>query len=288
MKLTTIAPLGAAMALVLTTQAMAQTEGGDIWTGPYVGASLGYNWQPNSKANVLESLQFDTDGDGVYDDTVVAGGANAFAPGFRDGKGTGRDTSSSGDRDGKSAWSVYAGYDRQFGNIVLGGVLEGGQSYGSNSVVGLSTTPHTYTFTRRLDWEAAARLRAGYAFGRTLVYATGGLAYGKFKNSFSTTNDPAFVNNANAFSESKRTEDDWGYTVGGGLEHKVSDNFSIGVLYRYTRFNPNDYRVTVTQGNAAMANPFVNPMTTSGQTVIKRSNEQYTTQSIRATASFRF
>lgn len=284
MKISAIAPLGAALAFVLPTPALAQDDGASAdWTGPYVGGTLGYNWLPNNTANDVEQVYFDTNGDGQYGDIVrTPTGGNAFSPGMCDGKRTSATTCSETDREGKAAWSVMAGYDMQMGKIVVGGVIEGGQSYGSNYVTAFSTTPASYTMVRRLDWEAAARLRAGFTFGRTLVYGTGGLAYGKFKNSFLTTNT------ANTFTENNRTEDDWGYTFGGGIEHKVSDNFSIGVLYRYTRFNPNDYTVTVTRGSAPATNPFVNPATTSGQTVISRSNEQYTTQSVRATASFRF
>lgn len=284
MKFNILAPLGATLALALSMPAMAQDDAGTTsWTGPYVGGSLGYNWQPDRIANVTEQVYFDTNGDGEYGDIVrTPTGGNAFAPGFCNGKATGATTCQSGDREGRVAWSGMLGYDQQMGNFVVGAVLEGGQSYGSNYVTGFSTTPASYTLTKRLDWEAAARLRAGYSFNRTLIYATGGLAYGKFKNSFATTNT------ANTFTENNRTEDDWGYTVGGGIDQKISDNFSIGVLYRYTRFNPNDYTVTVTRGSAPATNPFVNPAFTSGQTVIGRSNEQYTTQSVRVTAAYRF
>jgi len=284
MKFNLIAPLGATLAIALAMPAMAQDDAGDpSWTGPYIGGSLGYNWQPDRIANATEQVYFDTNGDGQYGDIVrTPTGANAFSPGFCDGKAISATRCSSGDREGRVAWSGMLGYDQQIGNFVVGAVLEGGKSYGSNYVTGFSTTPASYTLTRRLDWEAAARLRAGYSINRTLIYATGGLAYGKFKNSFATTNT------ANSFDEENRTEDDWGYTVGGGIDQKISDRFSIGVLYRYTRFNPNDYNVTVTRGSAPANNPFVNPASTSGQTVIGRSNEQYTTQSVRVTAAYRF
>jgi outer membrane immunogenic protein len=283
MRIIHLAPLGAAMSLALVTPALAQDAGGDEWTGPYVGGSIGYNWQPNSNKNRNETLQFDTDGDGSFDDTVVtATGANAFSPGFCDGKRGGPTVCDRGDRDGKLAWGVHAGYDMQMGNFVVGAVVEGGKSYGSNYVTGFSTTPASYTFVRKLEWEAAARLRAGFAMGKTLVYGTGGLAYGKFENRFLTTNQ------ANTFSGLDRKQDDWGYTYGGGIEHKVSDNFSIGVLYRRTQFNPNDGIVTVTRGTAPATNPFVNPDTTAGRTDIRRSNNDYVNQSVRATASFRF
>ncbi|MEJ7927773.1 outer membrane beta-barrel protein [Sphingobium sp. AN641] len=284
MKSLALASFGAIIALA--SPAMAQ-DGTDHFSGPYVGASLGYNWLPNNTANDVETLAYDTNGDGNFNDQPrnAVTGANAFV-GYCDGRprqrpnGTVADGCTS-DRDGKFAYSGMLGYDMQMGNVVIGAVVEGGQSYGSNYVTGFSSTPANYTFSRRLDWEAAARLRAGFAFDRTLVYATGGLAYGKFKNNFTTNNG------ANTFTESNRTEDDWGYTFGGGIEHKVDDHFSVGVLYRYTRFNPNDYRVTVGQGTAPAGNPFINGLT-NGSTVIMRTNEQYTTQSVRFTAAYRF
>jgi outer membrane immunogenic protein len=138
--------------------------------------------------------------------------------------------------------------------------------------------------TRKLDWDGAARLRGGVAFGTgTLIYGTGGVAYGKIKNSFSTTNS------FNSFTESNRSDTDWGWTAGGGIEQKVAKNFSIGVLYKYTRFSSNDYVVNAGQGTPPSAtNPFVNPATTSGSTDITRTSGRFDNQSVRATASFRF
>jgi outer membrane immunogenic protein len=286
MKSFTLAILAATSAMALATPAMAQ-DGTDHFSGPYVGLSMGYNWQPNNTANDVETLGFDTNGDGNFNDQprLAANGNNAFV-GYCDGRPKQRPTGAAaggcgGDNEGKFAYSGMLGYDMQMGNFVVGAVVEAGQSFGSNYVTGFSSTPANYTFYRKLDWEAAARLRAGYAFDRTLVYATGGLAYGKFKNDFTTNNA------VNSFTENNRSEDDWGYTVGGGIEHKVDDRFSVGVLYRYTRFNPNDYSVTVGQGTAAITNPFVNAFTNGG-TEIKRTNEQYTTQSVRFTAAYRF
>ena len=255
------------------------------WTGAYVGGSLGYDWQPNDSRERNETISFDTNGDGRFGDSVTTiGGADAFSPGFCRGAGLGNSAAGGcrGDRDGKAGWSVHAGYDYQMGSIVIGGVIEGGRSNLRNSVTGFSTTPAAYTMTRHLDWSAAARLRAGFALpSNTLIYATGGVAYGKFENSFSTTNS------FNSFTERNRKEEDWGWVVGGGIDQKISDNFSIGVLYKYTRFNPNEYSVTAGQGTPPSAtNPFV--ITPAGQTVFMRSNDRFTTQDVRVTASFRF
>lgn len=279
--------LGVVSALALSAPAMAQDDTANTadWTGPYIGGSLGYTWQPNTDRDTNERIVFDTNGDGTFGDTVsTLGGADAFSPGFCRGFAQGGSAAGGcrGDRDGKVGWSVHAGYDMQMGSIVIGGVIEGGRSLVSNSVSGFSTTPAAYAMTRKLDWDAAARLRAGFAAPTgTLVYATGGVAYGKFENSFNTTNT------FNTFTETDRKEDDWGWVVGGGLEQKVSDNFSIGVLYKYTRFNPNDYRVTAGQGTPpSVTNPFV--ITPSGSTTFARTNDRFVTQDVRVTASFRF
>ena len=278
----------AVAALLISSSAYAQdteTDAVGPWTGAYVGGSLGYDWLPNEKRERNETISFDTNGDGRFGDAVsTTAGADAFRPGFCRGSGLGNSAAGgcSGDRDGKAGWSVHAGYDYQMGSIVVGGVIEGGRSNLSNSVTGFSTTPAAYTMTRHLDWTGAARLRAGFALPtNTLIYATGGVAYGKFENSFSTTNG------FNSFTERNRKEDDWGWVAGGGIEQKVSQNFSIGVLYKYTRFNPNDYRVSAGQGTPPSAtNPFV--ITPAGQTVFKRSKDRFTTQDVRVTASFRF
>lgn len=284
----------AVAALLLSAPAFAQDEGSSSsgadsnagsWTGPYVGGSLGYSWQPNYGRDRNETMVFDTDGDGNFNNGVsTVATTDAFAPGFCRGVANGatRADGCRGDNDGRVGWSLHAGYDMQMGNFLVGGVIEGGQAYVSNSVSGFSTTPASYTLTRRLDWNGAARLRAGFILpSNTLLYGTGGLAYGKFKNSFATTNT------FNTFTETDRKEDDWGWTVGGGIEQKVSDQFSIGVLYKYTRFTPNDYRVTAGQGTpASLTNPFV--ITPAGETVIGRSNDRFEVQDVRVTASFRF
>lgn len=275
----------AASAAFLTTHpALAQSEPDMSWTGPYIGGSLGYGWQPKTGRDDNETIVFDTNADGTFGDTVrTAAGANAFSPGFCDGIARGNSAAGgcTGDRDDGTAWSVHAGYDMQMGSIVIGGLIEGGKTNVSNSVTGFSTTPASYVMTRKLDWDAAARLRAGFAFGSTLIYGTGGLAYGKFKNSFATTNS------FNSFTQTKVKEDDWGWTAGGGVEQKVSPNFSIGVLYKYTRFSPNAHRVNAGQGTPpSTTNPFV--ITPAGSVDFARSNNRFETHSVRATASFRF
>ncbi|MCW2338898.1 outer membrane immunogenic protein [Sphingobium sp. B2D3A] len=283
MKKIALISLTTAMAGLLAAPALAQDGAGD-WTGPYVGGSLGMAWQPNYDRDTLETLTFDTNNDGNYGDTVsTAVPGNAFAPGFCRGRALGATPGScAGDKDRRVAWGVHAGYDMQMGNFVVGAVIEGGRTMIGNSVSGFSTTPASYVLSRRIDWDANARLRAGLALGTgTLIYGTGGVAYAKIKNNFATSNT------FNTFTESNESADEWGWTAGGGIEQRVSQNFSIGVQYRYTRFNTDGYTVRAGQGTPpSLTNPFV--ITPAGFTDIQRTNDVFDHHTVRATASFRF
>lgn len=280
MKLSHFAPLGATLAFVLATPVMAQDSTGAVdWTGPYIGGSFGYNWQKNDGE---EHIRFDADADGEYDDIIRTGaGANAFSPGTCGGSARGA-TPGAGCNDDKDAigWMGHVGYDRQFGSIVAGVVAEAGKAYISDSVTEYSTTPAFYEMTRRIDWNGNLRARLGYTTpGGIMPYITGGLAYAKVKNSFATSNG------ANSFIEVDRKEDAWGYTMGGGIEAKVSDNFSIGARYLWTRYNVDDYRVDVGAGSAPATNPF--RITPSGGASMNRG-DKFDTQSVMVTTSFRF
>lgn len=285
MKTVYFAPIGALMALAFAAPALAQDTAGTgvDWTGPYVGGSFGYNWQKNDGG---EHLRFDTNGDGNFNDQPRLGsGEPAFSRGTCGGaaRGTGPERGCDGDKDA-IGWMGHVGYDMQFGSIVAGLVAEAGKTYINDSVTEFSTTPASYTMTRRIDWNGNLRARLGYTTpGGIMPYITGGLAYAKVKNSFVKDG-----NNNNTFTEANIKEDAWGWTMGGGLEAKVSDNFSIGARYLWTRYKANDYTVTAgpNPNPAVMPTAFNNSLT-NGQTVINRG-DKFDTQSVMATASFRF
>jgi outer membrane immunogenic protein len=65
-----------------------------------------------------------------------------------------------------------------------------------------------------LDWFGSLRGRAGYAFARTLIYATGGLGYGQVTN--------AGVSGAQT-----------GWIAGGGAEYKITPVWSAKAEYQY-------------------------------------------------------
>jgi outer membrane immunogenic protein len=279
MEFRNFAPLGAALAFALATPALAQETNGVDWTGPYVGGSFGYTFQ---KKDGGEHLRFDANGDGNYNDTIrTTTGANAFSPGTCGGAARGATPAQgcAGDKDA-IAWMGHVGYDRQFGSIVAGVVAEAGQAFVDDKVTEYSTTPAFYTMRRKIDWNANLRARLGYTTpGGIMPYITGGLSYAKVKNNFSTNNA------ANSFTEFNRSEDAWGWNMGGGVEAKVSQNFSIGARYLWTRYNVDDYRVDVGAGSAPATNPF--RITPSGGASINRG-DKFDTQSVMITSSYRF
>lgn len=259
------------------TPALAQDGDVGDYNGLYVGGSFGFTAQPNDAGS---SIRFDTDRDGTFGDTVrTTTGANAFAPGFCGGRATSATGSCRGDRDGLEYFG-HVGADTQIGRIVVGVVGEFGRSEARDAVSAFSSTPASYTMERRQRYSAGLRGRIGYTPNdTTLFYATGGAAWGKFRNRFSTSNA------ANAFTTTGGSEA-WGYSAGGGVEQRIGRNFSIGLQYLYTTFRDDDFRVTAARGTAPATNPFV--LVNSGGTDFARGDRNFRTHSMRLTAAFRF
>ena len=276
MKISHLHMLAAVSLAAIATPAFAQSED-EQWEGAYIGGTIGVSAQTSDND---ETVLFDTNRDGNFDDTVrTTSGANAFSPGFCGGAALGRTPAETcrSDNDGLE-YNIRAGYDMQNGNIVYGVVVEGGTSEVRDSVSAFSTTPAFYAFKREIDYTLGARLRVGYAMGGTLLYATGGASYAKIKNSFTTSNTAnSFANNGNSNSI--------GYSAGGGGEVKLAKNISLGVEYLYTNYTKDDYRVNVGPGTAPATNPF---LLVSGGTDFRRSDRDFDMHNVRLTASYRF
>ena len=282
MKACTLFRLAVVASLAAASPAFAQdaSTSADLpFNGAYVGAAGGYDVQPNDGGS---RILFDRNLDGRFDNSVTtAAGANAFSPGFCNGRARGA-TPAGGCRNDKDGWSYYGrvGFDSQAGPLVVGIVGEFGKSEINDSVTGYSTTPASYTMTRSIGWEAAVRGRVGYAANTTLFYGTFGPGYARIDRDFTTTNT------ANAFPErGKRNQ--FGITAGGGIEQRIGTNFSVGLEYMFHQYQDDDYRVRATAGTAPATNPFILAPNTSG-TDFRRSDDKFRWHSMRATAAFRF
>ena len=273
-------PLAFAVLAALASPAFAQSSGsGGAWNGGYIGLQVGSSDQPSDDN---ETIRFDRNLDNNFDDTVTtSGGANAFSPGFCGGAANGP-TPASGCRDDDNGtdYGVRAGYDWQSGSLVYGIVGEYVRGDAEDSVSAFSTTPARYTMTRSLERTASLRGRIGFSFGddANLLYATGGLAWGRVSNSFSTSNGVnTFTNNGD--SDSK------GPQYGLGYERKLGDNFAVGLEYLVTKLKDDEYRVRA-QGPAPATNPFI--LGNASGTDFRRSDEDFETSSLRVTLSYRF
>lgn len=252
------------------------------WSGFYIGGQAG--WLAPSQ-DEGERILFDTNLDGTFTDTVrTAAGADAFSPGFCDGTPNGNNAGAgcSDDDDGAGEFGVRAGYDiHTSGGWVLGVVGEWTSTSAEDAVTGFSTTPASYTFQREVTSVAAIRARVGYAMDTWLPYVTAGYATAQVDETYSTSNT------ANSFTPTSGDTDADGFQIGGGIEKKLTDSFTVGVEYLYSDLDVNDSLVVRTgPGTAPATNPFliVNP---AGTNQI-RSSDSLELHSFRVTAAFRF
>jgi len=270
----------AAAAALVMAAAMASPTLAQDWSGGYVGV---YGGASMADDDGDETLLFDRDLDGAFDDTVTTAlGADAFSPGFCDGRAQSNAAAGGCSSDNKGVQGgVRAGYDWQFGSFVVGGVADVSAFDLKDSATGFSTTPAAYQFTRELDHLAAARARVGYAYGPALIYATGGYAVGKVKNRFYTTNA------ANSFTASTDDDKADGWQAGGGLEYRLAPNLSITGEYLYTSLDAGDYVIRVGQGAAPATNPFVLAPNTTGTDMI-RSSTSFDVHAVQIGMNYRF
>jgi outer membrane immunogenic protein len=139
-----------------------------------------------------------------------------FYVGVNGGGGWGRsrwDSAGSFDTSGALAGGTV-GYNWQFGTWVVGleGDLDWADIKGSRTAgcfTGNCSTENT--------WLGTARGRLGYAFDRIMPYVTGGAAFGDVKAS-----QPGFTG---------MTSTQLGWTVGGGVEFAIANNWTAKVEY---------------------------------------------------------
>jgi len=220
------------------------------WTGFYVGANAGYGWRNNDRNN----------DNFLPIGAVTVGGA--FFP------------VSNGGGSGGFLGGVQAGYNYQFNpgaGFVVGVEADidwadfGRRNNNNGALFGSFTLPQfpgttfspsglaVSTHSNNNQWFGTARLRAGYAWDRFLVYGTGGLAYGSVSNNgngfgaglIATTTagnvnpvsgvrgpSTAFLGGVTNGGSSSRV----GWTLGVGAEYALTYNWTIKAEYLYANF----------------------------------------------------
>jgi outer membrane immunogenic protein len=123
-------------------------------------------------------------------------------------------------------YGAHVGYNLQRGNVVFGieASINGTDMDGADDILG-----PVLASERELDWYATAVARLGYASGKTLFYGFGGVAWADV----TTT---ATILGQNVESEDSHV----GWTAGLGIEHAVSDRFSVRVEYSHVDLGEGD------------------------------------------------
>jgi outer membrane immunogenic protein len=208
------------------------------WSGLYIGANGGWNWNSTqSRSSVTVNQLTGVD--------AGAGPVTVPATTFPSGRfGHANDGFMGGGQ---------VGYNLQAGGFVFGaeGDFDGlSNSHGQTNFYSLPATGLTTGSTVSVrtetnpDWVATLRGRAGFALDRMLIYGTGGVAWAEMHNRASFTYTPsvtAAVTTANPGATfgpySNGGGDDGvrtGWTAGGGVEFLAAPNITVGAEYRYT------------------------------------------------------
>jgi outer membrane immunogenic protein len=175
------------------------------WTGLYTGLNAGYGWSDS----VTHRLDPDND--------VIE---------F--------------DRSGGFVGGGQIGYNFQIGKSVLG--VETDLQYAAiGNKSGLFGTAY---FPDNSDgYFGTVRARLGFAVDRTLVYGTGGIAYGDIGGN--KAYDVALDN-------PRSTDPNWGWTLGGGIEYSITNNITARLDGLYVNL---DTRETYEVGTGTITSP---------------------------------
>lgn len=190
------------------------------WTGAYIGGTAGYGWgESRSDVTAIEPFLAQP-----YQRLgMLPRAQNPSLKGFMGGG--------------------EVGYNWQSGQWVAGveadisySALQGDETYSVPEVPGNSLVAMAHS--AKLDWFGTVRARTGALVTReTLLFATGGLAYGRIKTSTNiVSTDPAFTcarANVALCSAGSASETKIGWTIGGGLETKISTGWTAKIEYFY-------------------------------------------------------
>jgi outer membrane immunogenic protein len=179
------------------------------WTGFYVGGQVGY-------ANA------------DWNNSPLVAGIGPFVAGVPVGGGSGDGITGGG----------HIGYNYQMASWVFGIEADFNWAAANNSSFTLVTAGPGLAFntTRNLDHYGTVRGRLGYTvMPNTLVYVTGGWAYGKTDSTISgvgAIGGPFVTSASNTHS---------GWTVGVGADYMITANWIVGAEYKHIDLGSETY-----------------------------------------------
>jgi outer membrane immunogenic protein len=221
-----------ALAADMPVKAVAKAPIVDPWSGVYIGLNVGYSWGRSTTTETVTDitnpgglgLRF-TGGQAFNMNGAIGGGqigVNWLAGGFLFGLEA--DLQASGQK-GSSLFTCGTLICNPFADTP-------------------DTNVSTGTLNQRLTWFGTARARGGVLFAPSvLAYLTGGFAFGgvKSEGTFSGFTPFPSVLVSTPFSISTSRS---GWTVGAGLEARLSGNWSAKIEYLYIDLGSLAFSVT--------------------------------------------
>lgn len=196
------------------------------WTGFFIGGHLGYGW-----GDAKDSM--DCEGHSVGSISVLSGSGPASCDNFVVALSglqnpSGAPWHAFDDLGGLKGWlgGAQIGFNGQLGAFVLGAEVSASLSAMSDTAaIGVQFFPAGggfYQLEANVGWTARAVGRLGFAgLGGVLIYADGGLALANI----GLTSSAGYSDTATAA----------GWTVGGGIETKLSQHLSVFAHYDFSR-----------------------------------------------------
>ncbi|QIG52898.1 porin family protein [Altererythrobacter sp. BO-6] len=220
--------LAAAATAVSASPAMAQDD--ESWTGLYAGVHVGLS-EVQSESDVTLGGAWSTETQGLRDFIV----ANAGADQKEDNVNLG----------------LQLGYNYQTGPVVFGAEIEF-SSFEKNHIetrgplkqTANAATSYTFSNTVKPESLASAKAKLGLTTGSTLFYLTGGWAMAEMKFGAGITSS------ANYLKQGSLKKDTDGFTVGGGIEQRLTRNISARLSYDYTDQGSVNYTTAYRPGSA--------------------------------------
>jgi outer membrane immunogenic protein len=187
------------------------------WTGIYVGVQVGYAWGSGSNNFTGYDPFFGPAGASVS--TSIGGTPSGVIGGGHVGY-----------QIQLPQWSMFSS-----SGVVIG--LEGSVDGTSLSNTSAASFPDGTILTAQTsaDIQGSIRGKLGIAWDRALIYATGGVAFGGFNTNLNVANTGA-VTGAPFFANGSVSSTRVGWTVGGGIQYAVTNNWWVFAEYRYTDF----------------------------------------------------
>ena len=184
------------------------------WSGCYVGGNVGGIFGRDEFA------------------TYPAGVASAFNPGPNNHSYASNEAAFVGGAQVGCNWSVRSNWVFGVEADINGTSLKEGISTNYPDIT--QTTPaavwtaHNETVTKEIPWLATFRARFGYTFGKTWLYATGGLAVAQVKAGLSYVSSPVLFSNIGSTNVTRT-----GWTAGAGIEQGIDNHWSVKAEYLY-------------------------------------------------------